>query len=177
MSPTPTRTTPTREATARPATEPGERVYFDAVLEPNRSLSPRGFAAVMALAGSVTTGLGVYFMVAGAWPVFGFLGLDLLLLYGAFRLNYRAGRISERVVVTAREVTITRETPGRPAGAITFNPHWLRVTMDDPPQHESRVRLTSHGTTITVGDFLAPEERLEFARALEAALRRAARAN
>lgn len=153
-----------------------ERVFFDAVLHPNRSLSPRGFAAVMALAACVTTGLGIYFMMAGAWPIFGFLGLDLALLYGAFRLNYRAGRVEERILVTAAEVVVRRTGPGGQAGEISFNPHWLRIAMDDPPRHESRVRLASHGTVVTVGDFLAPEERLGLAKALEAAVTRAARA-
>ena len=35
--------------------------------------------------------VGGYFWALGAWPVFGFFGLDIVLLYGAFRLNYRYG--------------------------------------------------------------------------------------
>ena len=36
------------------------------------------------------------FLLAGAWPVFGFFGLDVLLVYWAFRLNYRRARPTSR---------------------------------------------------------------------------------
>ena len=44
--------------------------------------------------------------------------------------------------------------------------------MDDPPEHESQLTLASHGRRLVVGAFLTPEERLELARALGAALAR-----
>lgn len=150
-------------------------VVFDAELTPHRSLSRSGFAIVMSVVGAITTGLGVFFMLQGAWPVFGFLGLDLLLLYVAFRLSYRSGRIVERVRVARDSVSITRDAPGRRRESWTFNPYWLRVHMDDPPRHESQVRLTSHGFALIIGSFLTPEERADFAKALRNALAEAGR--
>ena len=73
---------------------------FDALLTPNRSLPRAGFIAVMAAVTLISAGLGVYFVLHGAWPVFRFFGLDVLLLFLAFRLNYRSGRASEIVRLT-----------------------------------------------------------------------------
>lgn len=152
-----------------------ETVVFDAVLTPHRSLSRSGFAVVMALVGAIMVGLGAFFVLQGAWPIFGFMGLDVVLLYVAFRLSYRAGRLVERVHVTPRKVTVTRRAPSGKEESWTFNPYWLRVHMDDPPKHQSQIRLTSHGFTLTVGAFLTPEERLDFAKALRNALAKAGR--
>ena len=75
----------------KPAYDAGQPV-FRALLTPHRSLSPKGFALLMAVLFCVSLASGLFFLSLGAWPVVGFFGLDVLLLYGAFRLNYRAAR-------------------------------------------------------------------------------------
>jgi uncharacterized membrane protein len=151
----------------------GAPVLFDAVLHPHRSLSPRGFGILMGCVGAVTLGLGGAFYLIGAWPIFGLLGLDLLLLWIAFRINYRAARMYERVRLTEAELTVQRVDHRGRASAWRFQPYWLRVSMDEPPEHDSQVLLSSHGRRLVVGSFLSPEERADFARALGAALARA----
>ena len=108
----------------------------------------------------------------GAWPVFGFFGLDVLLIYVAFKASYRSGRMHETLRLTENALTVERVGPGRRHRSWRFQPYWLRVEMDDPPEHESQLTLASHGRRLVVGAFLAPEERLEVARALGAALGR-----
>ena len=89
------------EHATRHGTDSGS-IFFDATLQPNRSLSPAGFRILMLIAGTSVLVIGVLFVVAGAWPVFGFSGVEFLLLYIAFRLNYRSGRAYERVRLTER---------------------------------------------------------------------------
>ena len=149
---------------------PAAPVYFDAVLRPNRSLGRPGFIAVMAGVIAVSVGLGTFFLLQGAWPVFGFFGLDILLLYLAFRLSYRSGRLRETITVTADEVVVRRIASNGRATEWRFNPCWLRVALDDPVEHESQITLTSHGRSIVVGPFLAPEERASLVQALREAL-------
>ena len=60
-------------------------MLFSAVLTPHRSLSATGFLILMMLVGGVSFAAGIVFLMMGAWPVFGFFGLDVLLLYLAFR--------------------------------------------------------------------------------------------
>ncbi len=85
-----------------------EEVLFDAELTPHRSLSPEGFFLLMALIGLISFAAGALFFVVGAWPVVGFLGLDLLLIYLAFRASYRSGRAYETLRLTRRDLTLKR---------------------------------------------------------------------
>ena len=149
---------------------PEAPVIFDAVLAPNRSLGRAGFLAVMAGVVVVSVGLGTYFLLQGAWPVFGFFGLDIALLYLAFRLSYRSGRLRETIRVTADEVVVRRIAPNGRTTEWRFNPYWLRVALDEPVEHESQITFTSHGRSLIVGPFLAPEERASLAKALREAL-------
>lgn len=147
-------------------------VVFDAVLEPHASLAPRGFLALMAAISLISFAAGAAFIAIGAWPVFGFFGLDALLLYFAFRLSYRRARRYETLRLTETALTVERVKPDGARESFDFQPYWLRVVMDDPPRHDSALVLTSHGRSLIVGSFLAPAERLEVARALNAALDR-----
>jgi uncharacterized membrane protein len=146
------------------------RVFFDAVLHPHRSLSPRGFAMLMAFTAALMFAIGAAFAVAGAWPVFGLCGLEFLLLYLAFRINYRSGRSCETVRLSDAGLEVRRYGPGGEVAHWRFEPAWLRVTMDDPPRHESRLTLASHGRSLVIGSFLTPQERLEVAIALKRAI-------
>ena len=145
---------------------------FDAVLYPHRSLSPRGvrnvilgFAAALAL-------VALYFTLLGAWVVLPFLGLELLLIWWAFRTNARDGRAFERVRLTRDELTIARVRPsGRAQHHRIAPPHWLRVDLTSRPGGDNELRLASHGKSMKVGVFLTSEERDELATALRDALR------
>ncbi len=146
------------------------RVLFDAILHPHRSLGPVGFWVLMGAVTAVSLCVGIAFLVQGAWPVTGFFGLDVVVLYLAFRANYRSARVYERVRLTDDDLTVQRVHWKQPERVWRFQPYWLRVSMDDPPEHESQVTLTSHGQSVVVGSFLSPDERLEFAKALNGAL-------
>lgn len=159
----------TGRAQPAPHRMPG-RVFFDAVLNPHRSLGPLGFVVVMGTATSIGLTVGGWFVLHGAWPIFGFYGLDVAMLYVAFRVNYRAARLTETVQLTERELVVCRTSPAGRTEVWRFQPYWLRVSMDDPPEQESQVVLSSHGRSLVVGAFLCPDERLAFARALRRAL-------
>jgi len=148
------------------------RLHFDAVLQPYRSLSPAGFWLLMAVVSAAGLGAGTAFVLRGAWPVCGFLGLELLLIYLAFRLSYRGARCTETVRLDDRELVVRRTTPGGRVGEWRFQPYWLRVALDQPPRHDGQLTLSSHGRRLVIGAFLAPEERREVARTLRRALER-----
>jgi uncharacterized membrane protein len=161
-----------RESAAGVGREAGEPALFDAVLHPHRSLSPFGFVILMTCVGLVSFTAGIVFLLAGAWPVFGFFGLDAALIYIAFRMSYRSGQLHETVRLTRTALTVRRVSPSGAVKSWTFEPYWLRVEMDDPPEHHSQLRLTSHGRALVIGSFLSPAERLDLARALGTALHR-----
>ena len=155
------------QASNRESTEPA---LFDAVLEPHRSLSQRGFLTLMAAIVVVSFAAGVAFTIMGAWPVFGFFGLAAALIFVAFKVNYRSARMYETIRLTEDDLTVVRVNASGRIQRWSFQPYWLKVDMEDPPQQDSKLMLSSHGKSLVIGSFLAPHERAEFARALERAL-------
>jgi uncharacterized membrane protein len=153
-----------------------EPPIFSAVLTPHRSLSPTGFLIFMAVLGGLSFVTGMVFLLAGAWPVFGFLGLDVLLVYWAFRLNYRSAQAYEQVTVTPSELTIRKVDHHGGAREWTLNPVWVRLHRD---MHEEfglqGLFLESQGRRLTIAGFLPPQEKESFALALSGALAEAKR--
>ena len=119
---------------------------------------------------AVSAAVGAGFFLIGAWPVTGFFGLDVLLLYLAFRWNYRQGRRAEFIRLDQAGLTVRRVEPNGRAREWCFDSYWVRIAMDDPPRHDSQLVLHSHGDHLVIGAFLTVEERLEVAKALKAAL-------
>ena len=109
----------------------------------------------------------------GAWPVLGFCGLDILLVWMAFKLSYRQGRMRERVRVTLSDMWVARVLPSGHETRWRLQPTWTRVEIDKPVRHESQVQVISKGKKLILGSFLSPDERGDFACALRDALGRA----
>ena len=120
------------------------------MLTPHRSLSPAGFLIFMAVLGGISFVTGMVFLLAGAWPVFGFFGLDVLLVYWAFRLNYRSAQAYEQVTVTPSELTVRKVSHRGGVREWTLNPVWVRLHRDE---HEEfglqRLFLESQGRRLT----------------------------
>lgn len=155
--------------------EPARCFEFDAVLYPNRSLPNAGFFVVMTMVIAANFTFGAYFFSIGAWPVIGFCGLDVFLVWLALRLSYRQGRLQERVRIAPGDMRVSRVMPSGDEARWRIEPFWARVVIDNPGAHEARVRIVSKGRSLILGAFLSPEERMAFGRALGAALARARR--
>jgi uncharacterized membrane protein len=153
-----------------------EPKIFSAIITPNRSLSATGFLVVMLCFGGLSLVSAMMWLRAGAWPVFGFQGLEVLLVYWAFRANFRAARAYEEVTVTASELTVRKVSHRGELREWTLNPVWARL---DRIVHAEfgieRLFLVSHGRRLSIAGFLGPEEKASFARALSIALGEAKR--
>lgn len=143
---------------------------FSAVLTPHRSLGPTGFALLIGSIGAISFGTGLAFYLMGAWPIMGFYGLDVLLIYLAFRLNYRAARMYETVQLSQSELIITRVHASGRQERFSFNPYWARVRLGRDRYGRSELRLYLHGKEFAFGRFLSDDERREFAQTLAGAL-------
>ena len=131
---------------------------------PYRSLSPRGFALVMGALGSLAVCIGLGFFLMGAWPVIGFLGLELLVVWVAFRMNYRAAKRRQTLTATESALTIENIAPDGARNSTSLPTAWVQVdlTPRDAPDMASRSRqriiARSHGHTAEIGGFLHPAE-------------------
>jgi uncharacterized membrane protein len=108
----------------------------------------------------------------GAWPVVGFFGLDVALVYLAFRASYRSARQCERVVLTEQDLTVERISVRGERRDWRFEPTWLRVVLEETDEDRNALHLTSHGRSLAVGSFLGPDERRSLADVLKDALAR-----
>jgi len=152
-------------------TDNGDKAYlFDAILQPNSSLDPKGFMILISAIASVSFLADMIFMAAGAWPVAGFIGLDVALIYLAFKTNYRWARMYETVRLSSDSLLVERVSPSGKVQRWRFQPRWLRINLDSPGAHDSQLILSSHGKRLRIGAFLSPDERVELADALTGAL-------
>jgi uncharacterized membrane protein len=153
-----------------------EPTIFSVVITPHRSLGRVGFLLLMGIFGGVSFIAGMLFLVAGAWPIFGFFGLDVLLLYWAFRLNYRHAAAYEEVTMTPAALTVRKVSHRGTAREWVLNPLWVKL---DKVVHEEfgieRLFLVSRGKQLIIANFLGPHEKASFAQALGAALSQAKR--
>lgn len=143
---------------------------FRAVLMPYRSLGPTGFLILMSVLCGVSFVSGLVFYLAGAWPVMGFFGLDVLLVYVAFKLSYRSGRLYETIELTPARFAWTRVHPSGKRERFDCNPYWARVNLRERPDGRTDLRLVSQGQELSFGRFLTDDERRDFASALSTAL-------
>lgn len=143
---------------------------FRAILHPHRSLGPKGFLILMIGIGAVSFVTGLVFLLLGAWPVIGFFGLDVLLVYIAFKLNYRAARAYELVELTPHALKLTQISASGKSKSFEFNPYWVRVLFTERPDGGNNLKLVSHGRELEFGRLLNDDERRDFAEALRSAL-------
>lgn len=151
-------------------------LFMDAEIKPNRSLSERGFIILISVITLVNVACAAVFVRMGAHYVLPFLGLDVVAIIVAFLASFRAGRVVERVQVSAQAIKITYETP-RLVRVVWESPTaFTRVIAErDAEDRMMALRLALSGRETAVAAALSPGERREFARALEDAIWRARR--
>jgi uncharacterized membrane protein len=145
---------------------------FRAKLTPHRSLSQRGFLVVIGLLGLVSFVAGLVFLAIGAWPVFGFFGLDVALVAVAFKVNYREGRAFETIEITERELRLTRTSHTGRSEVSTFNPYWVRLALNETPDGRNALAFVMHGRATPFARFLTNDERIDLKHAIETELAR-----
>jgi len=150
-----------------------ERVFFDAVLEPNRPLSAKGLGLVIGFVAFVSFVTAFMFALRGAWPVTPFFGADVALLAVALSVSVKASRRRERLTLTAQTLRIERISANGASRRDDINPYWLRVDHEDPELLGCELALVERGRRWIVGSFLGAEERASLAEALRRALREA----
>jgi len=145
---------------------------FERVLLPHRSLPPRGFHLLMLILGLISLAVGIGFVSIGAWPVMGFFGLDVALVYIAFRLNDRSARRSETIRLAGDVFTVERVDVQGERRMWRFQPFWLRVIFEERGDEWNRLLVASHGRSLVIGDIVTPAVRRELAASIREALKR-----
>ena len=141
-------------------------------LWPHRSLSLRGFRIVMGALTLAIFTLGLGFFLLGAWPVIGFLGAEIGLVWFVFRLNYRAGQLVEEIIISPASVTITRTNWRGRQRKFVLNSAWIKAELIPKKAQRRKLFLRHHSDRFEIGEFLPPTEKPSLASALNDAFTR-----
>ncbi len=156
--------------------EPENHRLFAARLQPYRSLTRRNFYVILMVFSGASLFSSLPFIFLGAWPVAGFMGLDVALFYFAFRANFNAARAYEDVLVTHFELRLAKVSPKGRRAEWRFNPAWVRLEREEHEEFGTqRLALVSRGKSVEIAGFLGPEQKADFAGALSRALAEARR--
>jgi uncharacterized membrane protein len=146
-------------------------VIFSATLTPHRSLGRRGMGLIVAAVAGFSLSIGTYVWWIGAWPVVGFIGLDVAAIALAFHFNARAARAFEEVAVSRTQIVIRKVTANGRSHEFRFNPMWVGLEVErNEDEGVVRITLRMRNDRLRIGAFLNPDDRTSFAKALGTAL-------
>ena len=156
---------------AMPAVPRTEKPIFRINLHPPRSLSRRAARNIVIVLACVTSLIGLVFWAVGAWPVIGFLGVDVILLSLAFYFSFRSARAEERIELRRGNLRVTRISARGARQEFDFQPYWLQVVLERGEDDQCELYLRSHGKRFEIGGFLGAEAKTDLAEKLEKFLR------
>ncbi len=156
--------------------DPWNTQLFAARIRPHRSLSQQNFRLLLMVFCGAAFFTSIPFVLLGAWPIVGFMGLDVLAFYWAFRVNFRDARAYEDVSLTPLELKLSKVSARGERAEWRWNPIWVRVVREEDEDYGvTRVALVSRDREVEVAGFLGPAARAEFAYGLSHALTEAKR--
>lgn len=155
-------------------TQTQARPLFAATLTPHRSLTRRGYRYVIALACVMASIPGIVFFSMGAWPIVGFLGLDVLAIGWALAASMKSGKQYEVVTLWPDELEVKQVAASGKAEITRFNPFFVKLVIDrDFNERTTAVHLRSRETDLTIGAFMNPDDKASFAKVFGTALKKA----
>ena len=143
--------------------------FLNLTVLPYRSLSKKGFKYLMIWVTSIFLGIGIFFWKIGAWPVFGFLGLDVLMLYYAFKINYKSGEIFENLRLLDKKFEITRCFPSGKQQTWDLEPYWLKAEITGERNNKNLI-IKSKEKIVLVGSFLNINDKKKLLKKIEEAI-------
>ena len=150
------------------------RPLFAATLTPHRSLSRRGLRILIAFVAVCASIPGMIFFSLGAWPIAGFLGLDVLAVWWALSASMRDGKRYEKVTLWPDELELTRVTARGKEELLRFNPFFVKLVIDrDYNERTTALHLRTRDSDTEIGSFLNADDKASFAKAFGTALKKA----
>jgi uncharacterized membrane protein len=149
-----------------------DAIPWSVTLTPHRSLSGPAFKILFCVVIILNLAIAALFYHLGAWPVFGFLGLDVALFWVAFKVNDQAAECSERIIINGDDVKLVKQSSAAPPVELDFNRRWLRIVLEYDAARElvGRLLLVSRGKSTEIASFLGADERRSLATELKRAI-------
>jgi uncharacterized membrane protein len=156
------------------STKTQAKPIFAATLTPHRSLTPRGKGVVIGLVSAMALVPGVLFYLAGAWPVIGFMGLDVLAIWAAMSISMRSGKAQEVLTLWPTALELKKVDAKGKEEILTFVPQDVRFVIDrDYNERVNALWLKEQNRRVALGAFLSTDEKLSLSKVFGTALRKA----
>ena len=147
------------------------KYYLDIKIYRNQSLTTRGLYILMFFITIPASYIGISFYVLGAWPVLGFMGFEILLIYIAFKILFYKNKFYEHIILDSEKLNILFKKKNKIIKKIELEPTWVQVKIEKIYENEDTLIVSSHGKKIILANYLIPEERLELAGKIKSGLR------
>ena len=89
--------------------------------------------------------ISIAFYLTGAWPVLGFMGLEKILIYIAFKILFYRNKFYEHIVLNNKKLNIFFNKQNKVLKKIELEPTWLQVKIEDIYKNKDMLTLSSHG--------------------------------
>ena len=148
-----------------------KKILYKITLYPYRSLNKLGFFLLMFVLTLFSFIAGIIFMLKGAWPVFGFFGLDVLLVYIFFKINFISGKKKEVIILTKNKLIIKIYDTEKTFKTFGLDSNWLKINLIKLKNHTSKLQISSKNKSIIIGSFLRYQEKKQVIKSLQKALK------
>lgn len=144
---------------------------FKLLIRPNASLGILAACAIFGVFLVVATGIGIYMLTLGAWPVLPFLGLELGLLAAVFVLLQKRAKHYDLLVSQGEEIHLKKKD-AKGEKEQRFTRYWTQIRVAAGAHwYPSKLMVGSHGQFVEIGADLTEEDRLETAEQLKGLLK------
>ena len=145
-----------------------KKKYLDLILYPNCSLNMFSLLFLALIFSLLTTGISLYFISYGAWPVGVFLFLDLILILFAFKMHYKSTKKFERIILSEKLLIKRIEKNGQEK-TIRIEPSWIRLKIRSY-NNSGHLEIISKGKPLVIGSYLSILELKKLAKEIKKAL-------
>lgn len=115
----------------------------------------------------------VIFALLGAWPVLGFVGVEVAMVLFMVALHRRwSAAAVEHLCLTEGRLLITAADGRGGRRQVELDPYWTQLELREAAGLGATLWLACRGRAVEVGRLLAEPEKRDLAVALSAALRR-----
>lgn len=147
---------------------------FSAELTPHRSLTRRGMRIVIVLVAALAALPGIIFFALGAWPVVGFMGLDVIAIAVAMHLAMRREKRHEQLTLWADRLELIATDAKGAIARSQLSPKAVRLVIErDFNERTTALKLRTIKGETEIGAFLTQDDKSSLAKAFGTALRKA----
>ena len=99
-----------------------------------------------------------------------FFGLDILLVYVFFKINFRSGKKKEILILTKNQLIVEFYNSKKISKTYYLDANWLQIHLIKLKNEMSKLKISSKNKSVIIGSFLRHQEKIAVVKSLKKAL-------